>query len=274
MKRDLSRQSFLGNNSDAVLAGVRVAIVGLCGGGSHVSQQLAHIGVGEFVLCDPDIVEESNLNRMVSATHEDAVKGRGKVAVTRGKILDVNPSAKIVQCPGSWQSYALELRKADVVFGCVDSYSERSQLEIMCRRFLIPYIDVGMDVSSAGSDRVISGQVILSMPGYPCMRCMGFLNEGLLAREAQAYGEAGGKPQVVWPNGVLASTAVGMFMTLTLPWHSQGSAPSLFMEYDGNTHSVFASRRMIAISSMTCRHFDGPQDLGDPFFDAALDEAA
>ena len=32
----------------------------------------------------------------------------------------------------------------------------------------------------------MGGQVILSMPGSPCMTCLGFLNEASLAREAGA----------------------------------------------------------------------------------------
>ena len=54
---------------------------------------------------------------------------------------------------------------------------------------------------------LISGQVILSMPGHPCMRCCGFITDERLKQEAERYGAAGARPQVVWPNGVLASTA-------------------------------------------------------------------
>lgn len=46
----LDRQSFLGPESDALLNGSTVGIAGLGGGGSHVAQQLAHVGIGSFVL--------------------------------------------------------------------------------------------------------------------------------------------------------------------------------------------------------------------------------
>jgi hypothetical protein len=39
MTRDLSRQSFLGEESDLILASVKVGVIGLCGGGSHTVQQ-------------------------------------------------------------------------------------------------------------------------------------------------------------------------------------------------------------------------------------------
>lgn len=41
------------------------------------------------------------------------------------------------------------------------------------------------------------------------MTCIGFLIEEKLAAEAARHGNAGGRPQVVRPNGVLVSTAVG-----------------------------------------------------------------
>lgn len=263
---DLSRQSFLGADSDAILRDSKVVIVGLCGGGSHVAQQLAHVGVGRFMLCDPDVVEDTNLNRMVGAGLADAKQSRAKVEVIAERLLAVNPQAEVVACKSPWQEHAHRMHDATAVFGCVDSYLERAQLETMCRRFLIPYLDIGMDVTPTSAGFAISGQVILSMPGFACMRCLGFLSEELLNAEAQRYGAAGGKPQVVWPNGVLASTAVGKFIATILPWQGAGTAPCLMTEYDGNSGRLFASHRLLALPHAPCRHFEGPQDLGDPFF--------
>jgi hypothetical protein len=42
--------------------------------------------------------------------------------------------------------------------------------------------------------------------------------------EAEKYGAAGSRPQVVWPNGVLASTAVGLAVQLLTPWHPKPPA--------------------------------------------------
>lgn len=264
--KDLSRQSFLGGHSAWLLKRTRVAIVGLCGGGSHVTQQLAHLGVGHFVLCDPDVVEDSNLNRMVGASSVDAEEGHGKAKVIAARIMAVNPGAQVLVCEGPWQEYADQLRDVTAVFGCVDSYLERAQLEAMCRRFLIPYLDIGMDVTETRTGFAISGQVILSLPGLPCMRCLGFLTDEILTAEAQRYGAAGGKPQVVWPNGVLASTAVGKFISAILPWQGGDVCPPLMTEYDGNLGRLFPSRRLAVLPPGPCPHFNGPDDLGDPFF--------
>jgi hypothetical protein len=48
----------------------------------------------------------------------------------------------------------------------------------------MPDIDIGMDVHRT-EPPVIGGQIILSSPGGPCMRCLSFLTEEKLAREAE-----------------------------------------------------------------------------------------
>src|SRR5580658_619451 len=61
----------LGARGQGALRRLRVGIVGLGGIGSLVSLQLAHLGVGELVLLDGDLVEASNLSRIAGATKDD-----------------------------------------------------------------------------------------------------------------------------------------------------------------------------------------------------------
>ena len=78
-----------GQDGQRVIAGLRVAIVGLGGTGSLIAQQLAHLGVYDFVLLDVDHLETSNLNRVVGATPGDV--GSSKVAVAARMIKAINP---------------------------------------------------------------------------------------------------------------------------------------------------------------------------------------
>jgi len=263
MRNHLQRQSFLGPNSDTVIAGARAAVVGLCGGGSHICQQLAHIGVGHIEAMDFDRADRTNRNRMVGLTAADADAERLKTEVMTTLVKAINPDVEISAFAGRWQDNAQALRSCNVIFGCVDSFDQRQQLELFARRYLVPYIDIGMDVSGGAGRHVISGQVILSLPGCPCMRCMGYLTDELLFKEANDYGAAGGKPQVIWPNGVIASTAVGKFLALLTPW-SDTLLPPLYSEYDGNRMTVTASRRLSYLQGLHCPHFTGrPGALGD-----------
>jgi hypothetical protein len=130
---------------------------------------------------------------------------------------------------------------------------------------LIPYIDMGMDVHGNAGQHLIAGQVVLSSPGMPCLRCLQFVTDKLLEREAAKYGNAGGNPQVVWPNGVLASTAVGLVLQILTPWHPT-PVESAFLEYDGNTATITPSARHAHLIGRPCPHY--PDDeRGDPGFD-------
>lgn len=257
------RQSFLGADSDGVFKESIVGIVGLCGGGSHIAQQLAHVGVGRFRLFDHDHVDDSNLNRMIGSTPADAENKRLKTDVILEMILRIQPAAAIEYFSQKWQEQHAKIRECTAVFGCVDSFLERERLEAYCRRYLIPYFDVGMDIHEIRPGQYsISGQAIASIPDCSCMRCMGFITEKRLAEEAQRYGNAGDRPQVVWPNGVLASTVVGMFVGVVTPWRNpQEFVP--FVEYDGNRHLLRPSNVLGMLRDRQCPHFAGENNVGD-----------
>jgi hypothetical protein len=261
---NLQRQSFLGLDSEVVLCRSKAALVGLGGGGSHIAQQLAHIGLGRFLPIDPDFIEDTNLNRLVGATMEDVKLGTAKVDIAERVIKGVNPAAEVIKRRTNWTEVTAELRDVDVIFSCVDSISCRNELESFARRFLIPLIDIGMDVHESSGEFSIGGQVMLSMPGKPCMRCMGLVTDEALAKEAERYGAAGGRPQVVWPNGTLASIAVGFFMKLVTPWETQKATP-LLLEYDGDLQTVTPSNKLAYLPAH-CKHFDSLDELGDPFW--------
>jgi molybdopterin-synthase adenylyltransferase len=122
------------------------------------------------------------------------------------------------------------------------------------------YIDVGMDVH--GTERpVIGGQVILSSPGQPCMRCMGFLTDKKMTTEAAMYGNAGSHPQVVWANGVLASTAVGLAVEMVTGW-TRRPLNHAYMIYDGNKATVKESVTLLNLNISECPHFSD-DNIGD-----------
>lgn len=263
----LDRQSFLGANSPELLEQSTVGIVGLGGGGSHIGQQCAHLGLGGYVPADPDHIEDTNTNRLVGGTLDDVVQHVSKIDIATRLIRGLVPHARIVPIGDDWRSNLPALRGCDVILGALDSFSERAQLERFARRSLIPYIDIGMDVHDCKEHGfLISGQVILSTPGNPCMRCCGFITDERLKREAERYGAAGSRPQVVWSNGVLASTAVGLLVQLITPWHPNLPA-FVYLEYDGNRSTVVPSAYMRLIKGTEqCTHHP-PDETGDPLFD-------
>ena len=265
---DLSRQGFLGDDQERVLAAIKIGVVGLGGGGSQFAQQLAHIGFKNALFLDPDSIEESNLNRLVGGTRWDVFRHRAKVAIASRTIRRIRRGISIQAKQKKWQDALEELKSCDIVLGAVDGYLQRAELEAFCRRFLIPDIDVGMDVKALDDGSyLISGQVITSLPGGPCMRCCNFVTDARLEEEARKYGDVGVNPQVIWPNGVLASAAIGELMKLVLPWFAHNSEFN-YLVYDGNKNELRRSAFVDALRDATCPHHPWAQ-VGDPMFDAA-----
>jgi hypothetical protein len=255
------RQAFLGRDSDVVLARTHVVIIGVSGGGSHIAQQLAHVGFGSIELLDPAAAAERHRHRLIGISTAAVRRGWKKVDVARRLMRRIYPEGNVTVHAERWQARHELLRVADIIFSCVDGYAEREEIERYARRFHVPLIDIGMDVRPGDGGHSICGQVITSIPGLSCMRCLGFLSETAMKSEAGRYGDAGDRPQVVWPNGVLASTAVGIAITLLLKWHKdQIVCPYLI--YDGNTGYVTPSPRLPYIPDV-CEHFDGPNSFGN-----------
>lgn len=259
-----TRQSFLGADSEMLFSNVRIGIVGYGGGGSHIGQQLAHIGIKNIVVFDEDHIEKSNLNRLIGGWFIDLVKKTLKTQIAKRAIKKVLPDAVVVPVAKRWQEAPEFLHSCDIIMGNVDSYAEREQLEAECRRYLIPLIDIGMDVhKEEDSDYLISGQVVASIPACSCFKCFGFLTEENLAKEAAKYGKVGGRPQVVWPNGVLASTAVGILVEMITGW-TNASKEQIYLSYNGNAGTMQEHIRA-KYADKVCIHYL-LEDAGPPVF--------
>lgn len=259
------RQSFLGPNSDSVISDILVGFVGAGGGNSHTVQQYAHIGGRRAVIVDPDIIEDTNLNRLVGGTIADVHASRHKVDIAYRVISGVVNDPEVTVRKTDWQSAMADLKGCDVIIGGVDSVVAKDQLDDFCKRYCIPYIDMGMDVHPHGEHFQIAGQVVLTSPGGPCLRCLNVIKPEDLVREHENYGAAGSKPQVVWPNGVLASTAIGLLVQLITPWHANTKLTQ-YLEYDGNAHTMRVSQRLQVMRFDGCPH--RPKDgVGDHRFD-------
>lgn len=265
-----SRQSFLGVGSERRLADATIGVVGLGGGGSHIVQQAGHVGIGGYVLVDPDHIAETNTNRLIGGTLTDLETetraATSKVAISERLLRGLLEKPIIVVLCKNWHDATDELKRCDIIIGAVNSIIERDQLERFARRHLIPYLDIGMDVHPLpGGEFLVSGQVVLSVPGRACLRCCGIVTDERLTEEARKYGEAGEAPQVVWPNGVLASTAVGLTVQLLSPWFKP-ARDFVYLDYDGNLGTLVPNMRMELYLHKVCPHHPA-EETGDPLFD-------
>ena len=94
MLNEFSRtELLLGGAAIERLRDARVAIFGIGGVGSYVTEALARSGIFHLDLIDKDDVDLSNINRQIIALHSTV--GRPKVEVMKERILDINPAAEV-----------------------------------------------------------------------------------------------------------------------------------------------------------------------------------
>jgi sulfur-carrier protein adenylyltransferase/sulfurtransferase len=147
------------------LKNARVLVVGAGGLGSPVLLYLAAAGVGTIGICDPDVVEESNLQRQV--VHRARDVGRPKVESAREQVADVNPLVRV-------QTHAVQLTSAnaleilsgyDVVVDGTDNFPTRYLLNDAAAMLGIPCV--------WGSIYRFDGQASVWFAGHgPCYRCV------------------------------------------------------------------------------------------------------
>lgn len=91
MEDEFSRMELLIGREAADLLGTKkIAVFGLGGVGSYVSEALARCGVGSLTLVDHDIIGITNINRQLYALHSTLGKLKTKVAKERIRDIDEN----------------------------------------------------------------------------------------------------------------------------------------------------------------------------------------
>ncbi len=218
----------------ARLQRLRVGIVGLGGLGGEISVKLAHLGVRQFVLVDPDRVQRSNLNRLPGATLDDVRLKMPKTEVARRQIVGLHGQHARVTCIDH-ASDSAQARRAlpgcDVLIAATDNHTSRLQVQDMGSRYLRQVIHAGVGLQGkAGQIHRIMGRVSAPpLGGSWCLACGGMVDlteaaretagEAERARHAQrGYLPGTPDPAVVWVNAQIAAQAVEVLHDLVLPF--------------------------------------------------------
>ncbi|MDE2466981.1 MAG: ThiF family adenylyltransferase [Alphaproteobacteria bacterium] len=212
-----------GIEGQKVLQELRVGIVGLGGTGSIAAQQLAHLGVRDFVLIDPDHLELTNLNRVVGASESDVDLPKSELA--RRHVQAIAPTARVRSVVGDvvHAAVAKELLSADIILCCTDSHGSRSVIQQVAYQYLIPCVDVGSTITTHdGQVTGVYGRVQLLGPDQACLWCSGLLSSeevrrdmmSAFERKADPYiqGAHEPAPSVISLNGTVVSLAVTMLL--------------------------------------------------------------
>jgi molybdopterin-synthase adenylyltransferase len=134
-----------------------VAIVGCGGLGGNIIEMLARLGIGNLIVIDGDIFNESNLNRQLLCTENNIGKGKAESAAAR--IKQINSSINTKTYPQFIDSENIDkiLQGADIVVDALDNILTRLELQKSCNRLKIPLIH--------GAINSFNGQVSTILPG-------------------------------------------------------------------------------------------------------------
>lgn len=141
MSNQFSRTELLiGKQAIEKLKQAKVAVFGIGGVGSYVVEGLARAGVGSFILVDKDIVDKTNINRQIIATHKTI--GLKKVEVAKQRILDINPDAVVETYSEFFMPNSPDLfdKKTDYVIDCIDTITSKLELIVRAKNMNIPII--------------------------------------------------------------------------------------------------------------------------------------
>lgn len=246
----------LGAQGHARLRAARIGVVGLGGTGSHVAQQLLHLGVGTIVATDPDHVESSNLSRLVGARMTDAQAATSKADVVRRVAQEVGGFTHLDSSESDVVDdvVARDLAgRVDLIFGCTDTAWSRLVLNALSFAYGVPVIDLGVELQAQGS---MGGRVTIAGPDAGCLWCTGLIDERRLRAEQSppALRDAQRvlgyvpdldvpEPSVVSINGVVASLAVTEVLDRLVHFRPASALPASMLIYrlaDGTVRRVAA----------------------------------
>lgn len=242
----------LGEDGQRSLRTIRVGVVGLGGVGSIVAVQLGHLGVGEIVLVDGDLVEDTNVSRIVGVHRGDPDR-TAKVEVAR-RYLDqagLPSTVRVVSRFVRTRDDARALADCDVILSCVDKHTPRALLNRLAYEALIPTIDIGsgIRVDAGGAVTGAAGRVVVIGPGKPCLSCWGHIDPDALREEALSTDERADlaaegyvrgavvpEPSVIPFNGMVGSAAMIEMLRITTGFAGVEDPPGrLAFDFRGGT---------------------------------------
>jgi molybdopterin/thiamine biosynthesis adenylyltransferase len=165
-------ERLIGSDNLARLASKRVAIVGLGSGGGAVALNLAMSGLGNFILVDDDVLEESNVVRHVA---DRRYIGQPKAEAVADLIRHRNPKANVMVHVGRIEQHMDALDQIDILVSAVDGEGPKYVLNQAALKRNLTAVYAGVYERGEGGDAV----VIYPYDG-PCYACWAAeLREGL-----------------------------------------------------------------------------------------------
>jgi molybdopterin/thiamine biosynthesis adenylyltransferase len=273
-----------GDAGQAILAGAKVGIIGLGGAGSLIAEYLGRLGVGHFVLVDPDRAEVTNLPRLTGASHLDALAwfadmrhpswlrdlaqrlARPKVELARRNILRANPRTKVeIHHANVLESeIASRFVDCDYLFLAADTMRARLLFNAIVHQYLIPGVQVGSKVRvdpDTGEILDVYSVVRPVTPDAGCLMCNGLINSAKLqeesisdeARAQQRYINEPGivAPSVITLNAIAVAQAANDFL-FYMTGLRDPEAPNSYLRFQPRTQSTWHDEPCVSAACTEC----------------------
>ena len=130
-------RALVGDAAMKKLANSMVMVVGCGAVGSFAIEALARSGVGNIIVVDCDVVEESNINRQIFAL--SSTVGQPKVDVATMRIRDINPAANVVAINTFFDENTHLDVHPDFVIDAIDTIDSKIALYKWCVAQNIPF---------------------------------------------------------------------------------------------------------------------------------------
>jgi molybdopterin-synthase adenylyltransferase len=218
----------LGEHGQRILRGLHVGVAGAGGTGSATFAQLVHLGVGEITVIDGDMVEASNVSRIIGAKVSDVgVSWKVDVLARYAESTGVGTKVNAIRGRLGADVPIRALEGCDAIFSCVDRHAPRALLNRLSYEKAVLLFDMGSAFRIGDEGQIISsgGRVVVVGPGRPCLACWGHIDPNRIrieslppeerAREAAEGYIAGAdvpQPSVIAFNTQVAGMAVIEFL--------------------------------------------------------------
>lgn len=130
-----------GEKSTSIFQKAHVAVFGLGGVGSFLTEALARMGIGRLSLFDGDVYTESNLNRQLYALPQSI--GQLKTEVAKERIAALNEKIEVFTHPvflTKENVYDIDFSAFDYIADAIDTVSVKIELAVIAQRLGIPII--------------------------------------------------------------------------------------------------------------------------------------
>lgn len=276
-----------GRDGHRLLADLHVAVVGVGGVGSMISEHLARLGIGRVSVWDADVVKDVNINRSGIFTFTHAAAKAKKASA----VAEALPSFSLVRgisVLGNDRDVRLraelpDLLNADLIIMTVDDARPRHFVNRIAFAHYIPVLDGGNVIRStaennrdANEGTIEDGGVRISvlMPGGPCLWCAGHLTperlslayrtaEEIAADRARGYVEGLGPehaPSVIPVNVMTAALLECRLQDLLFHLSDRAVAEVYYGIIDGRLDELPRTQKP---SCRHCRRWEGTGDAAE-----------